>query len=95
MANKYAGRNKYWTLAMKPDEARRIALGAARATMRLHGIDPSTQSAEDAFCVLDDMLRIAPDLVAAKWHEQSSPTQWKKFTRDWNKWLKTEGQDLS
>jgi hypothetical protein len=68
---------------MTQAEQRQIAIRAARAALRQMGIDPTTVDAAGAFCVLDDLSRVEPDLVASRWHAAASDNQQRLFIQEW------------
>lgn len=70
-------------------EMRRVAIGAARSEMRRMGVDPSTQSQQDALLVLDDLARLHPELIASYWYQNASDAQRRLFDREWRRWKMT------
>jgi hypothetical protein len=59
------GRNRQ---GMNMQEKRSIALGAAKSQLRRLGVSIDRSiSFDDVFCVLDDLYRAEPDLIASQW----------------------------
>lgn len=67
-------------------EMRRIALSAARASLRNKGIDPMDVQAYSGLAALDDLCRTDTDTLAAVWYENASENQIILFKREWRKW---------
>ena len=67
-------------------EKRSIALGAARSQLRRLGvsIDRSIPF-DDVLCVLDDLYKAEPDLIASQWYANASDYQITLLRRDWNR----------
>ncbi len=71
---------------MTMQEKRSIALGAVRSQLRRLGVSIDRSiSIDDVLCVLDDLYRAEPDLVASKWYANASEYQITLLRRDWNR----------
>lgn len=69
-----------------------VALGAARSYLRQQGLTPESQTADQAFHALDDLLRMDPKLIAAQWYEAATKNQEKLFISEWKQWCKKHQQ---
>ena len=82
----HKGRNRQ---GMNMQEKRSIALGAARSQLRHLGISlNSSVTFDDALCVLDDLHRAEPSLIASRWYANASEYQLTLLRRDWNRQFK-------
>ena len=67
-------------------EKRSIALGAARSQLRHMGISlDRSVTFDDALCVLDDLYKAEPDLIASQWYANASEYQLTLLRRDWER----------
>lgn len=78
---------------MNAQEKREIAAGAARSQLRKMN---SPLLLDSAKCVLDEMAKSNPDLIAAQWWLNASENQYKIFCREWKtanptQWEKEQG----
>jgi hypothetical protein len=71
-----------------PDETIRIAVSATRSYMRSMGIDPSTQSSDQALLSLDDLSY--ENTVAGNFANNATDSDIKRFKKEWEKWLKLQ-----
>ena len=77
------GRNKQ---RMNIQEQRSIALGAARSQLRHMGFSlESSVPFDNVLCVLDDLNRSEPELIASQWYAHASGYQITLLRRDWNR----------
>jgi len=71
---------------MNMQEKRSIALGAARSQLRHMGISiDRSVTFHDALCVLDDLNKAEPDLIASQWYANASECQITLLRRDWKR----------
>jgi hypothetical protein len=79
----HRGRNRQ---GMNMQEKRSIALGAVRSQLRHMevSIDRSVPF-NDVLCVLDDLQRAEPDLIASQWYVHASDYQITLLRRDCNR----------
>ena len=79
----HRGRNRQ---GMNMQEKRSIALGAARSQLRHMGISIDRSiSLDNVLCVLDDLYKAEPDLIASQWYANASEYQFTLLRRDWNR----------
>lgn len=80
------GKRERKPTGMNMQEKRSIALGAAKSQLRHIGVAlDKTVPFNDVLCVLDDLYRAEPDLVASKWYANASEYQITLLRRDWNR----------
>ncbi len=71
---------------MNMKEKRSIALGAAKSQLRHLGVSlERIVPFDDVLCVLDDLYKAEPDLIASQWYANASEYQLTLLRRDWNR----------
>lgn len=59
------------------------AVMAVRGEFRAHGIDPESESAKQAWAMLDNMMRQDRSLLVSQWYLNSTDSQQRQFDREW------------